>query len=115
MKPKSVRYVTTSLGSYRDDTDEQLGDQTQLQTMSEYQTRILPPNHAVTKRVRRVAQRIIESSGLGRMKSGGEISAVEQHVPAWGGGADVGEILMAESGQDHKEGKDVEWEVSLWA
>jgi hypothetical protein len=80
--------------------------------MSEYQTRILPPNHAISKRVRRVAQRIIESSGLGRMKSGGEISTVEQQVPTWGGGADVGEILMAESGQEHKEGKDVEWEVS---
>jgi hypothetical protein len=46
------------------------------------------------------------------MKSGGEISTVEQHVPTWGGGADVGEILMAESGQEHKEGKEVEWEVS---
>ena len=80
--------------------------------MSEYQTRILSPNHAISKRVRRVAQRIIESSGLGRMKSGGEISTVEQEVPRWGGGADAGEILMAESGQDHKEGKDVEWEVS---
>jgi hypothetical protein len=93
--------------------DGQLGTQTQLQTMSEYQTQILPPNHAVSKRVRRVAQRIIESSGLGRMKSGGEISAVEQQVPTWGGGADVGEILMAESQQPHKEGKDVEWEVSF--
>jgi hypothetical protein len=79
--------------------------------MSEYQGRILPPNHAVSKRVRRVAQRIVESSGLGRMKSGGEISTVEQQVPTWGGGADVGEILMAETHQEHKEGKDVEWEV----
>jgi hypothetical protein len=94
------------------DTDRQLGSQTQLQTMSEYQTRILSPNHAISKRVRRVAQRIIESSGLGHMKTGGEISTVEQEVPRWGGGADVGEILMAESGREQKEGKDVEWEVS---
>lgn len=84
--------------------------------MSEYQTRILPPNHPVSKRVRRVAQRIIESSGLGRMKSGGEISTIEQNVPNWGGGAEahVGDILMADGSMDHKEGKDVEWEVSFF-
>lgn len=110
MKRRSVRYVNDQ--DVLSNTNAQLGTQTQLQTMSEYQTRILSPNHAISKRVRRVAQRIIESSGLGRMKSGGEISTVEQEVPRWGGGADVGEILMAESGQDHKEGKDVEWEVS---
>jgi hypothetical protein len=48
------------------------------------------------------------------MKTGGEISTIEQEVPKWGGGADVGEILMAGGGggQEHKEGKDVEWEVS---
>lgn len=69
----------------------------------------------MSKRVRRVAQRIIESSGLGRMKSGGEISTIEQNVPNWGGGAEahVGDILMADGSMDHKEGKDVEWEVSF--
>lgn len=49
------------------------------------------------------------------MKSGGEISTIEQHVPNWGGGADahVGDILMADGTMDHKEAKDVEWEVSF--
>lgn len=61
--------------------------------------------------MRKVAQRIIEGSGLGRMKSGGEISTIEEAVPNWGGGEHVGEILMAGGGMDHKETKDVEWEV----
>jgi len=96
--------------------ERELGIQTQLQTLSEYSNRLLPPNHPVTKRVRRVAQRIVESSGLGRMKSGGEMSAVEQSVPSFGGGSgslDMGEVLFGggEGGEQVKEGKDTEWEV----
>lgn len=47
------------------------------------------------------------------MKSGGEISTIEENVPSWGGGEPhIGDVLMAGGGMDHKEGKDVEWEVS---
>ena len=51
------------------------------------------------------------------MKSGGEISTIEQNVPNWGGGteAHAGDILMADGTMDHKEGRDVEWEVSCVA
>ncbi|WWC68580.1 uncharacterized protein I206_102510 [Kwoniella pini CBS 10737] len=93
--------------------ERELGRQTQLQTLSEYSTAVLPPNHPTTKRVRAVATRIIESSGLGRVKSGGEMGAVEGKVPAFGGGEDVGEILFGsgEGAKQVQEGKETEWEV----
>ncbi|KAK8861614.1 hypothetical protein IAR55_002437 [Kwoniella newhampshirensis] len=95
--------------------ERELGRQTQLQTLSEYSTALLPPNHPVSKRVRQVATRIIESSGLGRVKTGGEMSAVEGKVPAFGGGGevDMGEIFMggADGGKEVREGKETEWEV----
>lgn len=74
----------------------------------------------MSRRVRKVAQRIIEANGLGRVKSGSELGAIEGKVPSWGGGGggnegtelDMGEVLF---GGDKKadEGKDTEWEVSL--
>ncbi|OCF31676.1 mitochondrial metalloendopeptidase OMA1 [Kwoniella heveanensis BCC8398] len=96
--------------------ERELGRQTQLSTLSEYSTAVLPANHPTTRRVRAVATRIIESSGLGRVKSGGEMGAVEGKVPTWGGGTDamgVGEILMGSGPEgDHaREGKETEWEV----
>lgn len=95
-----------------------MGHQTQLQTLEEYNTRLLPPNHPITKRVRKVAARIIESSGLGRVKSGGEMGAVEGVVPKWGGGngqpgeIDMGEVLFGGSGKQDVS-KETEWEVSF--
>jgi hypothetical protein len=87
-----------------------------MQTLSEYSAVILPSTHPTTKRVRAVAARIVESSGLGRMKTGGEMGAVEGKVPAWGGGQEVnlGEVMFGggEGEREVKEGKDVEWEVS---
>ncbi|OCF75049.1 mitochondrial metalloendopeptidase OMA1 [Kwoniella mangroviensis CBS 8886] len=93
--------------------ERELGRQTQLQTLNEYSRAVLPPNHPTTKRVRAVATRIIESSGLGRVKSGGEMGAVEGKVPNFGGGEDIGEILFGggEAGKDAREGKETEWEV----
>jgi hypothetical protein len=99
---------------------QQLGQQTQLQTLSEYSTRVLSPNNAISRRVRKVASRIIEANGLGRVKSGSELGAIEGKVPSWGGGGasqggmelDMGEVLFGgDKGAD--EGKDTEWEVSL--
>ncbi|GFZ42524.1 hypothetical protein JCM24511_00240 [Saitozyma sp. JCM 24511] len=103
-------------------SERELGYQTQLQTLSEYSRQLLPPSHPVSKRVRKVASRIIESSGLGRVKSGGEMSAVEAPVPSWGGGGGEGqrhpgEVDMSEvlfGGAKHArqdEGKQTEWEV----
>ncbi|WVQ93447.1 hypothetical protein IAU59_000521 [Kwoniella sp. CBS 9459] len=95
--------------------ERELGRQTQLSTLSEYSTAVLPANHPTTRRVRAVATRIIESSGLGRVKSGGEMGAVEGKVPAWGGGAepDFGEIFSGSGpeGARAQEGKETEWEV----
>ncbi|WWC87947.1 uncharacterized protein L201_002847 [Kwoniella dendrophila CBS 6074] len=95
--------------------ERELGRQTQLQTLNEYSRAVLPPNHPTTKRVRAVATRIIESSGLGRVKSGGEMGAVEGKVPNFGGGEDIGEILFgggdSEAEKAVKEGKETEWEV----
>jgi hypothetical protein len=92
-----------------------LGQQTQLQTLSEYGTRLLPPTHAVSKRVHKVASRIIESSGLGRVKSTGEMGAIEGKVPKWGGGneeIDMGDVLFG--GDSNKPvDKETEWEASL--
>ena len=90
----------------------QLGQQTQLQTLSEYRNAVLPPNHPTTKRVRKVAARIIEASGLGRVKSGGELGTIEGTVPHLGGGQlDPGEMLFG--GGPEENVKDTEWEVSL--
>lgn len=47
------------------------------------------------------------------------MGAVEQVVPKWGGGADVnvnmGEVLFGggQGGEDVREGKETEWEVSV--
>ncbi len=86
--------------------------------MNEYSRNLLPPNHPTTKRVRAIATRIIEGSNLGHMKSSHELGAIEQTVPAWGGGQDMdmSQILFG-GGQgekeisEGKEGKDTEWEV----
>ncbi|OWZ31902.1 mitochondrial metalloendopeptidase OMA1 [Cryptococcus neoformans] len=93
--------------------ERELGRQTQLQTLSEYDRAVLPPNHPISKRIRKVATRIIESSGLGRVKSSGEMGAIEGTVPTWGGGVDMKDIFMGggEGGKEVKEGKDTEWEV----
>ncbi|ODO04558.1 hypothetical protein I350_05162 [Cryptococcus amylolentus CBS 6273] len=100
------------------DVDEaqetELGRQTQLQTLSEYSTAVLPANHPITKRVRKIATRIIESSNLGRVKSGGEMGAVEGKVPSFGGGVEMKDIFLGGSGDGShsiKEGKETEWEV----
>ena len=98
--------------------ERELGLQTQLQTLKEYDRALLPPNHPVTKRVRKIAQRIVEGSNLGRMKSGGEMSTIEGSVPNFGKGGDMGDIDMGEvllggsAAKDVDEGKDTEWEVS---
>lgn len=63
--------------------ERELGRQTQLQTLSEYDRAVLPPNHPISKRVRKVATRIIESSGLGRVKSSGEMGAIEGKDTEW--------------------------------
>jgi hypothetical protein len=94
-----------------------LGQQTQLQTLSEYSHSLLPPNHPTTKRVRAVAARIIEGSGLGRVKVG-DIGSVEANVPGWRSGGqaepDIGELFMGGGGGDvARETKETEWEVSL--
>jgi hypothetical protein len=94
----------------------QLGQQTQLQTLSEYSHSLLPPNHPTTKRVRAVAARIIEGSGLGRVKVG-DIGSVEANVPGWRSGGqaepDIGELFMGGGGGDvARETKETEWEVS---
>ena len=81
--------------------------------MSEYSTKVLSPSSAISRRVRKVAQRIIEANGLGRVKSGSELGAIEGKVPSWGGGGGggAGELdIGGDQGAD--EGKDTEWEVS---
>lgn len=95
--------------------ERELGRQTQLQTLSEYDRAVLPPTHPISKRVRKVATRIIESSGLGRVKSSGEMGAIEGTVPTWGGGVDMKDIFMGggEGGKEAREGKDTEWEVCV--
>ncbi|WVO18688.1 hypothetical protein L204_106408 [Cryptococcus depauperatus] len=93
--------------------ERELGYQTQLQTLNEYSRALLPANHPMSKRVRKVATRIIESSGLGRVKSSGDMGAVEGHVPTWGGGSDVRDIFLGRTHGEHdlKESQDTEWEV----
>jgi hypothetical protein len=91
-----------------------MGQQTQLQTLSEYSRSLLPPNHPTTKRVRAVATRIIEGSGLGRVKAG-DIGSVEASIPGWKDGqGDIspGDLFFGGgSGAAEKEGKETEWEV----
>ncbi|KAK4689916.1 hypothetical protein P7C73_g203, partial [Tremellales sp. Uapishka_1] len=93
--------------------EQELGLQTQRETLTQYSRALLPASHPTTKRVRAIATRIVEGSGLGRMKAGGAMGAVESAVPAWGGGGSVEDVLFGgESGEAHpKEGKDTEWEV----
>ncbi|CAD6572273.1 MAG: hypothetical protein TREMPRED_000488 [Tremellales sp. Tagirdzhanova-0007] len=92
--------------------ERELGQQTQLQTLSQYSHAVLAPNHPTTTRVRNVASRIIKASGLGRVKSGGEMGAVEGTVPNMGNGSPLGpgEILFG-GGVTEDMGKDTEWEV----
>jgi hypothetical protein len=89
-----------------------MGSQAQLSTLSEYSNALLPPNHPTTKRVRAVAKRLVEGAGLGRMKSGGELGAIEGRVPAQKE-LDFNELMFG-GGQGEAEvsqGKEVEWEV----
>ncbi|KAL7424718.1 metalloendopeptidase [Cryptotrichosporon argae] len=97
-------------------TETAMGLETQQATLQQYATHVLPPNHPTTKRVRAVATRIIESSGLGRVKTGNEMGAVEAAVDWRGGaGADVQDALFGSLGKKaEQEGwgkKQTEWEV----
>ncbi|KZT03044.1 uncharacterized protein LAESUDRAFT_729551 [Laetiporus sulphureus 93-53] len=49
------------------------------QLLLEYKGKTLPPNHPITRHVRRVATRILESSGLGTLES--EDTAYLHHAP----------------------------------
>lgn len=89
-----------------------MGEQTQLQTLNEFNRKLLPNNHPTTRRVRKVAQRIIEANGLGQMKAGGDLGAIEGKVPSLGGGGgelNMGDIFM---GDTDKPVGQTEWEVS---
>jgi metalloendopeptidase OMA1, mitochondrial len=89
--------------------EEALGYQTQQATLSEYRGKILSPNHPLTRQVREVATRIIESAGLGKMTTGGGLGAVEGlfNEPK------SGEIIFGanEGGPPDGITKDTEWEV----
>ena len=93
--------------------ERELGRQTQLQTLSEYSGRILAPNSSVTKRVRKVATRIIEASNLGKVKSGHDMGAVEGKVASWGGGGEDGAMQDVLFGRGNGNvDSQTEWEVS---
>ena len=60
----------------------------------------MPPNHPTTKRVRKVATRIIEASGLGQMKAGGDLGAIEGKVPSFegkGGELNMGDVFLSDT------------------
>jgi metalloendopeptidase OMA1, mitochondrial len=46
-----------------------MAEESYNQLVQEFQGKILPPNHPITRHVRRVVTRIIESSNLGTLKS----------------------------------------------
>ncbi|EIW68973.1 hypothetical protein TREMEDRAFT_39304 [Tremella mesenterica DSM 1558] len=92
--------------------ERELGIQTQHQTLNEYSTHVLPPNHPITRRVRDIAARIIESSGLGRVKSGGEMGAIEGKMPeAWNSEIRMSDVLFGGGHLDDDVGSSTEWEV----
>jgi len=84
-----------------------MGQASYVETMQQFGGKVLPPNHPVSRRVREVATRIIEMNGLGKMKSGQILSAIEGGVGSWGFGPDAtANVYSAETPT-----ADTEWEV----
>jgi hypothetical protein len=100
-------------------TEAAISLETQKETLAQYQGLLLPASSPVSRRVREVARRVVESNGLGRMKP------VTAHGLGGGEGGvfvlpGLGEIFMGggegswnsgDSAVELKTGKDVEWEV----
>lgn len=95
-------------------SEVQMGLQAYAETLREYQSKLLPASHPTVAYVERVAARIIEENGLGRMKG----TSSHKKAPFWGGGifGDTG-IELGPGGQQlplKGSGSDpIEWEVSL--
>lgn len=111
LQAKEGRYPAVSSWS-----PSQLGYQTQLQTLNEYNGRLLSPNNPISRRVHKVASRIVEGSGLGHVKNGGALGSVESRMPTISGTGsemNMGEVLFGggQGEMDVREGKDTEWEV----
>lgn len=95
--------------------ERQLGVQTFNETLREYKSLILPPSHPTSKYVERVAKRIVEGGGLGKLKG-----STASPMSGWGGGlfGDTGLgggdewERTAAAGTKKDGGEQIEWEVS---
>ncbi|KAL7413517.1 peptidase family M48-domain-containing protein [Mrakia frigida] len=94
--------------------ERQLGVQTFNETLREYKSLILPPSHPTSKYVERVAKRIVEGGGLGKLKG-----STASPMSGWGGGlfGDTGLgggdewERSAAAGTKKDGGEQIEWEV----
>ena len=102
-------------------TEASMAMQAQQETLSQYQGQVLSANSRVSRRVREVARRVVESNGLGKMKpttahglgggDGGVFSLPGLGEIVLGGGE--GGWNDGDSAAALKTGKDVEWEVRI--
>lgn len=100
------RFMDTSVS-----TEVSLGLQAKDQTLKQYSGKILSPHHPQSKRVHKIATRIIESSHLGKVK-GGDLGAVEARISQWGvAEPSIGDVLSGQGFSDEPISKDTEWEV----
>lgn len=61
----------------------QLAEESHQQLMQQFKGKVLPPNHPVTRHIRRVVERILEANNLGKLKPSGEQPRVLPSVDVW--------------------------------
>ncbi|GMK55599.1 hypothetical protein CspeluHIS016_0206550 [Cutaneotrichosporon spelunceum] len=88
--------------------EEEIGQATFSETMAQFQGKLLPPDHPVTRRVRDIAKRIVERNNLGMVKEGHNLSSIEDVLSAWlGGGMESADNISA----TQEGNENAEWEV----
>lgn len=102
-------------------SERQVAVQSFNEILKEYKPLLLPASHPTSKYVERVARRIVEGGGLGKMKVS---SSVRSAGKSWGGGlfGDVGfgggggeEEWETKNAKNAPAGDEIDWEVSLVA
>ncbi|KAL1942267.1 hypothetical protein VTO73DRAFT_6331 [Trametes versicolor] len=63
--------------------ESSLAEESHQQLMQQFKGKVLPPNHPVTRHIRRVVERILEANNLGKLKPSGEQPRVLPSVDVW--------------------------------
>ncbi|KAG6830723.1 hypothetical protein H0H92_015002 [Tricholoma furcatifolium] len=94
-------------------TEEEFSQAAREEILQEFQHKILPPNHIVTRHVKRVVTQVLESSNLGHLR-GENFATVPQHLQSSFGDEPNWDPDFQNPGQyesSSRDGRERKWEV----